>query len=99
MTLSFTMHAGYETREVELVLSRDGRKGWRFYGRDKNGYLVLATDVERGKTSPWHRTKHDAQMYASPICLDYPAYAVWSPHKRTYDGEGAKFIAKARDAQ
>lgn len=97
MTPLFIMHAGYEPREVELVLSRE-KRGWKFYGRDKNGYLIPARrsanrDLSEGMIFPNRRR---AAEFANTY--DLPAYATWNGRTRAYDGKGAKFRAYPRDS-
>lgn len=97
MTPRFIMHSGYKTRKVEFVLSRE-RRGWKFYGRDSQGYLVPATNAKRAPlcNGDVFATQHEAAIMAR--ALDLPAYAVWNGRKRAYDGRGAEFLAIARDA-
>jgi len=99
MTPKFIMPSGYVTRTVELVLA-PVEKGWRFYGRDHQGYAVIARTPE-GKLlfggADTFRTKKDAASVARTLNL--PAYATWNGRKHAYDGKGAEFVAVARDAQ
>lgn len=94
----FIMHSGYVSREVEFVLGRE-RKGWKFYGRDHQGYLIPARKPNgdllfQGAALD---SRQDAAIMAR--ALDLPAYAVWNGRKRSYDGTGAKFTAHARNNQ
>lgn len=102
MTPRFIMHAGYKSRKVEFVLSRE-RNGWKFYGRDAQGYLVPATGPHTGKTlgdGVTFASRDEAAAYARMMgrTIGFPAYAVWNGRKRSYDGKGATFLAIARDA-
>lgn len=88
------MHTGYKSRKVEFVLSRE-RNGWKFYGRDANGYLVPARFLGDDVNMVF-ATRERAGTIAKRH--GFPAYAVWNGRKRTYDGKGAEFLAIARDA-
>jgi hypothetical protein len=92
----FIMHAGYKMRRVEFVLSRE-RNGWKFYGRDSQGYLIPA---KNRKGQPLGdgvicETREEAARMAR--VLELPAYATWNGRKRAYDGKGTEFLAVARD--
>ena len=97
MTPKFIMHSGYATRTVQFVLSRD-RRGWKFYGRDHQGYLVPARNPAGELLCGGERfaTKGEAATMAK--ALNLPTYATWNGRTRRYDGTGAECIAKARDA-
>jgi hypothetical protein len=102
MTPRFIMHSGYKARKVEFVLSRE-RNGWKFYGRDANGYLVPATSPHTGKAlgdGVTFASRDEAATYARFLrqTSSFPAYAVWNGRKRAYDGKGDTFLAIARDA-
>lgn len=97
MTPIFILPTGYVTRTVELILSRAAypTKGWRFYGRDHQGYGVPAREGD-GKPIIVFKSRDDARQYAR--AWELPAYAIWNGRRRAYDGKGAEFIARARDA-
>lgn len=98
MTPKFILPAGYQTRTVEFVLTRDYPRGWYFAGRH-DGYVTAARNPAGELLCQGQRfdTRRDGEIVAR--ALDLPAYAVWNGRKRRYDGKGAEFIAKARDAQ
>jgi hypothetical protein len=97
MTPKFYLPTNYTSREVEFVLSRDTPRGWRFYGRDKNGYCIRALNAKGEPLCNGEKfaTKQDAAIMAR--ALDLPAYAIWNSRTRSYDGEGAKFLVHARN--
>jgi hypothetical protein len=97
MTPKFILPAGYQTRTVEFSLSRDHR-GWYFTGRH-DGYAVPARNPAGELLCKGEKfaTRHEAAIMAR--ALELPAYAIWNGRKRRYDGKGAEFIAKARDAR
>lgn len=94
MTPRFIMHSGYKSRVVEFVLSRE-RNGWKFYGRDSNGYLVPAKFLN-DQFNPIFATRTRAAEIAKRH--GFPVYATWNGRKRAYNGKGAEFLAIARDA-
>lgn len=96
MTPKFILPAGYQTRTVRFVLSRE-RNGWRFYG-ESNGYAVRARNPagELLCNGDVFATRQDAAIMARALSL--PAYATWNSRKRRYDGTAAEFVAVARDA-
>lgn len=96
MQPKFILPTGYAARTVEFVLSRE-RNGWKFYGRDHQGYLVPARNP-KGEllcAGVLFRTKREAYCMAKILSL--PAYAMWNGRMRRYDGKGAEFTAFARD--
>lgn len=93
----FIMHRGYKVREVEFVLSRE-RKGWKFYGRDANGYLVPARNPSGLPLCDNVQFSTQREAATMARILDLPAYAIWNGRKRSYDGTGAKFTAYPRDS-
>lgn len=97
MTPQFILNSGYTAREVTLVLTRASLgKGWEFRGF-ADGYSVPARNAKGDilfDGRPF-ATQHDAAIMAR--ALELPAYAVWNGRKRCYEGEGAKFMAYARD--
>jgi hypothetical protein len=99
MTPKFILPAGYESRPMQLVLTRSTNgKSWQFMGWHQ-GYAVPARNPAgellcRGET---FATKAEAAIMAR--ALDLPAYGIWSGAKRCYDipYNVPRFIAHARD--
>lgn len=93
MEIYFRLRAGYDSRDMQLVLTRANypSRKWEFCGRDKNAYCVPA--LHGGASLPKFKTKHEAELWAIDNRL--PAFAVWNGRKRSYDGQGAIIRADA----
>lgn len=98
MTPRFILPSGYAPRDMELVLSRE-IKGWKFYGRDAQGYCVPARNHRHEPLcdNVIFATKGEAAIMAR--ALNLPAYAIWNGRKRAYDGKGEIIRAFPRDYQ
>jgi len=96
MNPRFLLNSGYQARTMEFVLSRDG-SGWKFYGRDGQGYLVPARNPSLEPLCDGMRfaTKGEAATIAKVLSL--PPYAIWNGRKRSYEGKGARITAYPRD--
>ncbi len=96
MTPRFILPTGYAERDMMLVLSRCG-KGWKFYGRDADGYSVRAMNHEHKPlcNNAEFATKQEAAIMAR--ALNLPRYAIWNGRKRCYEGQGEIIRAYPRD--
>jgi hypothetical protein len=94
MFLRFMLPTNYASRDMQFVLSRDG-KGWSF-GAEKDGYFVAALNHQEpllgGKV---FRTRWEAVKMGE--FLDFPPYAIWNGRKRAYEGQGKIFRVHARN--
>jgi hypothetical protein len=97
MTPKFILHTNYLPREVEFVLSKASPRGWQFFGRDRNGYIVPALNPHGQPLCDGVKFATQAEAAFMARTLDLPAYAIWDGRTRRYKGEGAKFQAFPRN--
>lgn len=98
MTPQFILPNGYAAREMTLSLSRDSNgKGWRFFGVSDEGYSVRARNAKGEFICEGLAFANKQEAAIMARALELPPYAVWNGRKRRYEGEGAKFMAYARD--
>lgn len=98
MTPRFILPAGYIERDMVLVLSRSSDlKGWKFFGRDAQGYLVPARNANHEPLCDGRAFATKAEAAIMARALNLPAYAVWNGRTKRYDGEGATIRAYPRD--
>ena len=95
MVPRFMLPTNYESRDMQFVLSRDG-KGWSF-GAEKDGYFVAALNHRKEKLfgGQIFRTRWEAVKMGE--YMDFPPYAVWNGRKRAYEGQGAVYRVHSRN--